>query len=94
MVTGSLFHKERPIYDKVFLSPVRLVKRVLKLCKTISCVYSTVWSKFKNFIHINRTVVIDKLESYCTYALLNSFFSREPIYQSKLCKGYILHYLI
>ena len=87
MVSGRLFHKEGPMYG--FLPRVSLGKRLLKLCKTISCVYSTVWSKFKYFIQIKRTVFIEKLESYCIYALVNSFFSRQPIYQSKLRKRYI-----
>ena len=55
MVLGRLFQKEGLMYDKV-LSRVSLAKRALKLCKTISCVYSTVQSKFKDFIQIKRTV--------------------------------------
>ena len=79
MVLGRLFQKEGPMYDKV-LSYVSLAKRALKLCKTISCVYSTVQSKFKDFIQIKRTVFIDKLESYYISAFVNSFFSTKPIY--------------
>ena len=90
MGLGKLFHKERQMKDKV-LPCVSLVKRVLKPCKTISRVYSTVQSKFKDFIQIKRAVVIDKLESYCIYALVNSFLGRQLIYRSKLCKRYMLH---
>ena len=88
MLSGRLFHKEGPMYDKVVclvFCPV-LAKRVLKFCKAISLVYSTVWSKFKNFIQINRAAVVDKLESYWIYTLVNSYFSRQPIYRSKLVR--------
>ena len=87
MVSGRFFHKEGPMYG--FLPLVSLAKRLLELCKTISCVYSTVWSKLKYFIQIKRTVFIEKPESYCIYALVNSFFSRQPIYRSKLRKRHI-----
>ena len=68
MGSGKLVHKERPMYDKVFCG-VSLVKRVLKPSKIISCVYSTVQSKFKVFLQIKRTAVFDKLGSYSIDAL-------------------------
>ena len=89
MGSGKLFHKERPMYDKVFCC-VSLVKRVLKPSKIISCVYSTVQSKFKVFLQIKRTAVFDKLESYSIDALQISFVARLPISRSKLRERCIL----
>ena len=57
MGSGRLFHKDGPM--------------CVKVCKT-TCVCSTARSKFKDFIQTKRTVVTEKLESYCFYALVNS----------------------
>ena len=46
------------------MSRITLTKRVLKPCKTVSCVYSKVWSEFKDFTQIKRTVVHEKPECY------------------------------
>ena len=94
MVLGRLLHKEGPMYNKVFCLPcVSLAKRMLKLCKTISFESSTVWSEFPDFIQIKRTVFIEKIESYCIHALVDSFFNRQLIYRSKLHKRYMLHFM-
>ena len=58
-----------PTASVLFLTHISLAKRVLKLCKTISCISSTLRSEFKDFIQINRTVAIDKTECYCIYAM-------------------------
>ena len=78
MGSGRLFHKEGPMSNKVSCSVLVLQKVCLNLAKLL-CIYSTVPSEFKDFIQIKMTVAIDKLERYCIYALMNSFFSRQPI---------------
>ena len=93
MVSGWLFHKEGPISDKVFCPVIVLRKGCFSFAKTISCVYSKVWSEFKDFIQIKRTVFVGKLGSYCIYALVNSFFRRQLVYQAKLRKRYMLHFI-
>ena len=88
MVSGRLFHKEGPIYDKVFC-PVLVLRKECLILEKIFLV--SVLEGAKDFIQIKRAVFIDKLESYCIYALVNSFFSRQPIYRSKLRKRYMMH---
>ena len=36
--------------------------------KTISCAYSTVWSTYKVFTHIKKTVSPEKLKCHCIIA--------------------------
>ena len=71
---GRLYHKEGPMYDKVFYPVLVLRKRVLKPCKTICCVFSTLWSEFKDFIQIKKTVIIDKIESFAFMYWSTLFF--------------------
>ena len=80
MVSSRLFHKDGPMYNKVFCPVLVLRKGCLSFAKLFR-VYSTRRSEFKDFIQIKRAVFIDKLESYCIYALVNSFFSRQRIYR-------------
>ena len=75
MGSGRLFHKEGPVYDKVLQGNPLIVLQG-NPCKTISCVYSTMQSKFKDFIQVKRTAVVNKFENYCMYALVNFFISR------------------
>ena len=42
---------------------------------------------------MNRTVVIDKLERYCIYPLVNSSFGRQPVYRSKLLKISMMNFI-
>ena len=59
-----------------FLSRVNFAKRIFKFRKINSCAYPTIWDKFKNFIRILRTSVIDKIVDYRIYALINTFTGR------------------
>ena len=56
--------KYRDQYKKMLLSHVFVAKRIFKFRKVISCAYLAIWSKFKNYIHIIRTSVIDKIQGY------------------------------
>ena len=84
MDLGRLCHKEGSMYDKVFGPLLVLQKECWSFAKLFLrlCVYSTVQDEFEDFIQIKRTVFINKLESYCVYALLRPFFSRQSIYWS------------
>ena len=81
MVSGRLFHNEGTMYDKVFCPELVLWKGCLSFAKLF-------------LVSILQFGANSKIESYCIYALVNSFFSRQPIYQSKLRERYMLHYLI
>ena len=52
--SGKLFHREGPTNEKA-LPQVCLAKRDFKFYKFISCIYSTIRSKSKNFFQIRRT---------------------------------------
>ena len=90
MGSGELFHKEGPIYDKVFCPVLVLQKGYSNLA--ITCVYYTMRRTFKIFFQIKRTAVIDKLKSYRIYSFV--LFGGQPIYRSKLHKRYNAFYLI
>ena len=76
------------MHDKVFCPMLVLQKWCLRFAK-LFLFYSVEW--IKRFHSDKRTSVLDKLESYCIYALVNYFLSRQPIYQSKSHKRYMLH---
>ena len=48
----------------MLLSHVCVAKKIFKFRKVISCAYLAIWGKFKNYIHIIRTSVIDKIQGY------------------------------
>ena len=63
-----MFHTEGSINEIAFCLMFVLQKGILiKFCKFISCIYSTMWSKFKNFIQIIRTSVIHKFTCNSVY---------------------------
>ena len=69
-------HKQRDIEGNIrnrFLSRVCFAKRIFCFRKFICCAYPTMWGKFKNFIQIIKTSVIDKIVGYSIYALIKPF---------------------
>lgn len=72
-----------------FYVHVSFTKRIFKFSRVIACVYPTTWSKFKNFIWVVTTSVIDKIAGYSIYALIHLFTDSQPIYQSKFLCRYV-----
>ena len=70
--SGKLFHRVGPTNEKAFCPMFLLRKGNFKFCRFISCIYSTIWSKFKNFFQVIRASVIDKFECNSVYTLINS----------------------
>ena len=72
-------HKQRDIEGNIrnrFLSRVCFAKRIFCFRKFICCAYPTMWGKFKSFIQIIKTSVIDKIVGYSIYALIKPFTGR------------------
>ena len=93
MVSGRFFHKEGPMYDKVFCYVLVLRNGCLSFAKLLLVSILQCGANSKISFKLKRQFFIDKLENYCIYALVNSFFSREPIYLSKHRKRYMLHFI-
>ena len=75
--SGKLFYIEEPTNEiRKRMPHVCLAKRNFKFSNLISCVYSTMGSKFKNFFQIIGTSVIGKFECNSVYTLINSFAGR------------------
>ena len=72
MSQASCSYKDTNI-RKCFLSHVSLVKRVSEFKKVILCAHPTMWGEFKNFIHLIRTGVVEKIVDYSIYAMVNPF---------------------
>ena len=49
------------------------MKRVSEFKKVILCAHPTMWGEFKNFIHLIRAGVVEKIVGYSIYAMVNPF---------------------
>ena len=90
MGSGKLLHKEGPMHDKVFCPVLVLRRGYLSIGKLF---FVAALQCRVDFIQIKMTAVIDKLESYCIHALVNSFFGNQQVYRFKLCKTYMMHFI-
>ena len=83
MAPGTLFRKEGRMYEKVFF-PVLVLRKGCFSFENL-CLLCPFYSaeRIQDYIQIKKTVVVDKLEIYSIYALMNSFFSRQPISRSE-----------
>ena len=72
MSQASCSYKDTNI-RKCFLSHVSLTKRVSEFKKVILCAHPTMCDEFKNFIHLIRTGVVEKVVDYSIYAMVNPF---------------------
>ena len=71
--SGKLFHREGPTNEIAFCPMFDLRKGIFKFFKFISCIFSTLWSKFKNSFQKIKTDVIHIFECNSVYTLINSF---------------------
>ena len=75
---------------KQLSAPCLSRKNRFKFCKFISCIYSTMFSKFKNFFQIIRTCVIDKFGCNSVYKLTLLLVSNQFI-NLKSYPDYVMH---
>ena len=72
MSSGRLFHKKGPMYDNVLYSVLVLGKGCLILSKLFLVYILQCGTNSMISFKLQRRVAIDKLKSYCIYALVNS----------------------
>ena len=97
MGSSRLLHKGGPMQDKVLYPHVSLVKRLLKPCRTISCVYSTVIS-LKGQLLLTNSKVIEFMHWWTLSLVGNQFINLKRcmmnFIQSKAKRyAFILHNL-